>query len=623
MASTNHITSTRPLEGEVFVPRKKFKTSDLPLNSTQRSTIDSLLHTIKKKGEYDALRKKVWSQYAGSVSVKYMKPIISCLGYLAGRLTLEYVQDDKNTFTSLLNELAEAETDRDPSLLSRDRGKAATLMQGAVDRSDIYKSVELSLDKLIAAHIDHVQEAGREIRKAEIGEEAAAEEEKRGNKTDEDYAKESAARRVGREEARKKEEARKRREDEKERLRAEEKKKKLELEKLRSADERRREEEAKEAKREMERAALRAAAKQLEEEKEAERRERHERRKEEELERSRDVERSRHRTRSRSRDRLRSSHRESEPLTRHREPRSHATPTDTHQSSELSIPPPAVDEKALEAAALELLLREGRELAAKNTTLNPPTRSESIEAPLPRKPHLSSRTPGTPKTEPHPGPKLSFSTTNVPFTHSSRLKSPHHSHRHRSRDRSPSRHHHHHRSRSRSASQRHSARHDLSPDAKAAWKAKASAQRERDAEAYKRARSRSPTHDRDYHHHESSHRYTRSPSRERGGERERSGRHERERHERGADRYAQRRTRDKSPVEIDRYVPSGGSTRVTTSGRDRERERAHREGGREGRERDGGWDREGARERYVEIDRYVPGRADGDGSGSRRGRGER
>lgn len=55
---------------QVFVPRKRFKTSELPLTSTQRATIDSLLHTVKKKGEYDALRKKIWSQYASSVCVE-------------------------------------------------------------------------------------------------------------------------------------------------------------------------------------------------------------------------------------------------------------------------------------------------------------------------------------------------------------------------------------------------------------------------------------------------------------------------------------------------------------------------------------------------------------------------
>ena len=53
----------------VFILIMKVKTSDLPLSSAQRSTIDSLLHTIKKKGDYDALRKKVWSEYADSVSL--------------------------------------------------------------------------------------------------------------------------------------------------------------------------------------------------------------------------------------------------------------------------------------------------------------------------------------------------------------------------------------------------------------------------------------------------------------------------------------------------------------------------------------------------------------------------
>lgn len=52
----------------VFLPRKKIKTSELPLSSAQRSTIDTLHHTIKKKGVYDALRKMVWSEYTESVS---------------------------------------------------------------------------------------------------------------------------------------------------------------------------------------------------------------------------------------------------------------------------------------------------------------------------------------------------------------------------------------------------------------------------------------------------------------------------------------------------------------------------------------------------------------------------
>ena len=70
MASVDTIGSKHVLEDSDVVPRKRFKTSELPLNATQKSTIDGLLHTIKKKGEYDLLRKKVWSQFEESVCLR-------------------------------------------------------------------------------------------------------------------------------------------------------------------------------------------------------------------------------------------------------------------------------------------------------------------------------------------------------------------------------------------------------------------------------------------------------------------------------------------------------------------------------------------------------------------------
>lgn len=85
-------------EEEDLAPRKRFKTSDLPLNATQRSAIDSLLHTFKKKGEYDVLRKKVWAQYLESVSissvyvlslVSYRSQLSSCLSTLGRKTTLQ------------------------------------------------------------------------------------------------------------------------------------------------------------------------------------------------------------------------------------------------------------------------------------------------------------------------------------------------------------------------------------------------------------------------------------------------------------------------------------------------------------------------------------------------------
>ena len=59
--------AVQPAEGSQPL-RKRFKTSDLPLNSAQRNSIDALVSTIKKKGEFDAVRKQVWMQYFEGVS---------------------------------------------------------------------------------------------------------------------------------------------------------------------------------------------------------------------------------------------------------------------------------------------------------------------------------------------------------------------------------------------------------------------------------------------------------------------------------------------------------------------------------------------------------------------------
>lgn len=57
------------LENPELPQAKRIKFSDLPLSSAQKSAIDGLVHTIKKKGIYDTLRKKVWSQFDESVSL--------------------------------------------------------------------------------------------------------------------------------------------------------------------------------------------------------------------------------------------------------------------------------------------------------------------------------------------------------------------------------------------------------------------------------------------------------------------------------------------------------------------------------------------------------------------------
>ncbi|CAF9908264.1 hypothetical protein IMSHALPRED_006625 [Imshaugia aleurites] len=519
MAFVDTISIKRELEDPEFFPRKRFKTSELPINATQKSTIDGLLHTIKKKGEYDSLRKNVWSQFEESA--------------------------EKTAFTKQLNELAEAGIERDPSLLSRDRGKAATLMSGVVDRSDIYKSVEKTLDALIAKNINHLLQAGREIRRADVGVDIAAAEEKRGNKTDEEYAKEAAVRKEERARERKREEARKRREEEKDRLRAEEAKHMKEIEKLQSQNERRKEREA--ARAERERAA-------------EERRRRDRPRNDLEAEIEKEGE--------------------------------------NHKVQDANtVPPtpaaPPMDNKALEEAALALLLQEGRELAAKNGPPKPEPELSDSEVPH-RKPHVSPpKGPAADRNKVSVKPRLSYSST--PLHQSSgtpvpppqsvgaaRSRSPYRAPSGRyDRSRSPD----YSRRQSRSYAYRDDdARAQADLDHKAIYKAQMQERRDIEADVFKKRgrserddgenRSRSPSraterdpgrdrdrdrdrdrerskrYDYDYSREHSRHADDRPRSRDR--ERERPRYEERE-------RVYTRPRREEAPEHIDRYVPGGAA----------------------------------------------------------------
>ena len=72
-AAPEVMAEKRPFDavgGLESAPRKKFKVSELPLSSSQRAAIDGLVHTIKKKGFYDTLRKQVWAQYTESVCIR-------------------------------------------------------------------------------------------------------------------------------------------------------------------------------------------------------------------------------------------------------------------------------------------------------------------------------------------------------------------------------------------------------------------------------------------------------------------------------------------------------------------------------------------------------------------------
>lgn len=69
MASPGVINPTaEQSQAPTYMIKKKFKTSELPLTASQRSTIEGLQHVIKKKGVWDTLRKKVWSEFIEGVS---------------------------------------------------------------------------------------------------------------------------------------------------------------------------------------------------------------------------------------------------------------------------------------------------------------------------------------------------------------------------------------------------------------------------------------------------------------------------------------------------------------------------------------------------------------------------
>ncbi|KAJ5551234.1 hypothetical protein N7461_005932 [Penicillium sp. DV-2018c] len=317
---------------------KKFKADDLPLSAAQHAAIDKLLHAFKKKGGFDSVRKQIWADFNDG--------------------------EPRTEFTNKLIALAESEIDREPALLSRERGKAATLIEGAVDRGDVYKSVEQSIDQLASKHLDFILESVRGIRREDVGEEVAAREIELGNKTDADY---EAHVRIRREEREKvwREEERKRREaeEEEQRIKDEERRKKRELERQKEEEERARRKEIDDQRR-AERERLREEQRALDEQRERERDERYERRRREERERYRGWDRDRSRTRDRDRYRDRSpayrSDRGLSPLPRdskHDKSSTSDTPT--------TVLAPPVDEKSLEEAALQMLLKEGEELAAK------------------------------------------------------------------------------------------------------------------------------------------------------------------------------------------------------------------------------------------------------------------
>ncbi|KAG9911505.1 hypothetical protein KCV05_g14215, partial [Aureobasidium melanogenum] len=149
--------------------RKPPRISDLPLSSSKRASIDSLLHTFKKKGQFDDLRKNTFAQFDHGPT--------------------------KDTLVESIRSFVDAEIDRDPvKYLAKNPRLAAPLLEGAAARADIYPKTEAAIDLFIQDYLHTAEQALRDIRRSEIGEEAAKQEEAAGNKPDSVYAEASQRR---------------------------------------------------------------------------------------------------------------------------------------------------------------------------------------------------------------------------------------------------------------------------------------------------------------------------------------------------------------------------------------------------------------------------------------------
>ncbi|KAK3680158.1 hypothetical protein LTR78_000535 [Recurvomyces mirabilis] len=309
--------------GDFELPaRKKPKVSELPLSSAQRASIDGMLHTFKKKGEFDALRKKAFQQYNESAQ--------------------------RGMFEAALRTFTSNEIERDPiKYLKPDRRMGAPLLEGAAARGDVYKRTAADIDAYIDQYLASAEGALREIRRKDIGEEAAEEEMQRGCKSDEAYAAEADVRRADRakqhveqEKLRKKKEAQERKKKEFEALKKKQEELMKETERLQ-----------REQKRRAEREAWKAAEKQ------------------------------------RERDRIQKFNEEREKQKKEVEEREKAAKEEKDRRAKERADR---EQKRLEQEALDLLLREGEKMAEKGKRPEL-ERSESMEPPPRLLKHQSAR----------------------------------------------------------------------------------------------------------------------------------------------------------------------------------------------------------------------------------------
>lgn len=69
--------------------RKKFKAEDLPLSAAQHAAIDKILHSFRKKGGFDSVRKEIWAEFNDGVCLRSFM-LICDVSFGSGSLTCSY-----------------------------------------------------------------------------------------------------------------------------------------------------------------------------------------------------------------------------------------------------------------------------------------------------------------------------------------------------------------------------------------------------------------------------------------------------------------------------------------------------------------------------------------------------
>ncbi len=121
-----------------FLPSAGHRVVVLIMETNQTPTADAYITAFKRKGHFDALRKELLGAFESSPA-----------------------NDD---LSERLRRVVDGEVERDPSLLARDRSKAATLIAGAVDRTDIYLNAEKEIEQRILTSVAFKEKLDASIR---------------------------------------------------------------------------------------------------------------------------------------------------------------------------------------------------------------------------------------------------------------------------------------------------------------------------------------------------------------------------------------------------------------------------------------------------------------------------